>query len=91
MSKTRNKNHSEVEHLRGENKRLRSENKRLKRQLRELEKHSHNETIKEEIPEEILKFEYCQNCGKGIWQETIIGRFVFIKCTVCDYKQRKKT
>lgn len=94
MGKTKNKTHSELEHLRGENKELRAENRSLKRRLRELEKHEHmfeEHEQSDEKPEEVnMEDTYirCTECGKGVMKEyELMGR-VYGTCTVCG--ERKK-
>lgn len=90
MSKTRNKTHSEIEHFRATIRKLQSEVRRLKRLLKDSQKHEYT-PADDEPAEEILQFKLCPNCGKGLIQETDLGKFIFIKCSLCDFKQRKKT
>jgi len=91
LGKTRNQTHSELEHLRGEIKKLKSENRKLKREIRNQEKYSLLTPEEPEEIEETIIFEQCQECMKGSLVETDLGKFIFIKCNICEYKRRKKT
>ena len=92
MGKTRNQTHSELEHLRGEIKKLKSENRKLKREIRDQEKYaSLNAEAPEEEIEEVNFIKRCGECRKGNLVETDLGKFIFIKCDICEFKQRKKT
>jgi regulator of replication initiation timing len=85
------KTHSELEHLRGENKSLRSENRNLKRRLRQLEKKEHLlETTDYEEPEEITvtKLITCDDCGKGHYEEFEIMGKIFGTCNVCGHRKK---
>lgn len=88
MSKTRNKNRSEVEHLRGQNKQLQSENRQLRKQLNSFKKQAHfyEETI-DDIADEI-SLESCNHCGKGFIQVVDLTYLKIRCCTICDYKER---
>ena len=92
MAKTKNKSHSEVEHLRGENKKLKSENRQLKRRLSQLVKEAHfYENIVEEETEDIkIKRNTCKLCGKGILEELDLTHIVVVRCDTCDFRESKK-
>lgn len=90
MSKTKNKNHSELEHLRGQNKQLKSENRQLKRQLKNLENRAHfYEEVIEDVTED-LNIDTCFECGKGNLQVLDLKHVKFIHCDLCGYKERQK-
>lgn len=90
MGKTKNRTHSELEHLRGQLKELRAENKSLKRRLRELEKHEHMYETTEEIEEhqEEIKKIKCPECFKGHLDEIEILNKVFGTCNVCGHRKK---
>lgn len=82
MSRTRNRNHNEIEHLRGEIRKLRA-------QLKYYKKRDHlNDppTIVEEEP----TGEPCPDCGKGILMEYDFKYAILKKCDHCPYEQRKR-
>ncbi len=89
--KVKQKNKSEIEHLRGEVKRLTSLNKQLRKRNKELERKSyHYESIVDEIVEDVkvVNKEECERCGNpGI-------RFLDLKyvedkvCDECEYRKK---
>lgn len=92
MSKSRQKTHSETEHLRGQIKNLKSENRQLRKRLKELEKQSHfYEEIADEAIEEVKVKNTCKACGEGVLQEVDLGIKVLVKCDSCDYKRTRKS
>ena len=91
MSKTAKKNRSEVEVLRGENRKLRSENKKLLRQLKDLQKKSHfYEEVMDEVVHDVDVKNTCRSCGKGEILSYDLGRLRLDKCTLCDFEKRTK-
>lgn len=88
MGKSRNKNHSEVQFLRGRIKELEKELKYFRRQARE-----HEEIIDDVISDtefELIGVNRCQKCRKGVVQ---VFDFIFAelhKCTTCDYEKKQK-
>lgn len=79
MSKNRNKNRSEIEHLRG-----------IIRQLKaELKYHKRRSHIKDE-PELEERQPDCENCGKGFMEDLDL-KFVLMKvCKICGHKKNQK-
>lgn len=91
MSKTKQKNKSEVEVLRGENRRLKSENRNLRKRVKELEKKSHfYEEIVDEVVEDVKFRNTCRNCGKGEVLSYDMGLIRLNKCNLCDYEKKIK-
>lgn len=91
MGKTKNKTHSEVEYLRGENKRLRSENRQLQKLVKSLQKHEHMyESIPDEPEELEVKLIQCGECAKGHFNEMEILDKVYGVCNVCGHRKRLK-
>lgn len=91
MSKTKNKNRSEVEFLAGENRKLRKEVKQLRRIL---EKHSPAQDVEEvtdsedTIPKVFTEVKVCSDCGKGKLRTfEIIGK-IFEECDLCHYRKK---
>lgn len=84
MSKTRNKTHSEVEHLKGEVKSLKAQNRYLKRRLKQFEKYSKDDYIEVEK----LEVNLCQVCGKGEMSLLDLKYVKYRTCGVCEYKER---
>ena len=91
MGKTRNKNRSPDEFLKGEIRKLKKENKQLRKELQR-NYHSQDE---EEIgdtedthPKRYLEKKICDGCGKGeVVRLEIVGR-IFETCPICG--ERKK-
>ena len=102
MGKTKNKNRSEIEHLRGENKELLKQVKSLKQRLKQLEKREH--LIEDNPPQDIefstdnedtmyhphLKAIPCDDCGKGTFIEYEIMGKIIGTCGVCGNRKRLK-
>jgi hypothetical protein len=96
MSKTKNKNRSEIEVLRGQNRSLLKEIKQLRKQLRIQE--DKDEDIQLELegyavyqPEAQIKKVICIKCKEGEFKRVIelLDRDLY-NCTVCDYKKTIK-
>lgn len=91
MGKTKNKNHSEIEFLRGENKKLKSENRQLRKLLKQLEKHEHMYNSTPEVPEEPeVKLIQCGECMRGHFVEMEIMGKVYGTCSICGHRKRLK-
>lgn len=91
MAKTAKKSRSELEVLRGENRKLKSENKHLRRENKALQRRSHFfEEIVDEVVEEVDVKNVCRNCGKGQLLEYDVGYISLIKCNTCDYEKKTK-
>jgi predicted RNase H-like nuclease (RuvC/YqgF family) len=97
MSKSRNKNGSELEYFRGRVKNLERENRRLKRQLKHFErKNYHFENVIEEASDDVRERpNKCNECGKGTLIVYDFKHLVVTTCDICDYqtkyKPRRKT
>jgi hypothetical protein len=91
LSKTKLKGKSELEHLRGQNKKLTSENKQLRKRLKAIVNKSHfYEHIADEVIEDIDVKESCEFCGKGELYEIDLKFLKIKKCNVCDFSERIK-
>lgn len=94
MSKTQRKTHSEIEHLRAENRKLSAELRRVRRQLRDFEKREHfYEDIVDEIIEENSDVEMgiatCVKCKHPVI-ELDFKQVLIRKCENCGHQERKK-
>lgn len=92
MSKTKQKERSEVEYLRGKVKKLESTNRRLRKELRSLKKRAHMyEDIVEDVATSVEESkDICTECGKG---EITVHDFVHIivkSCDTCGHKKKIK-
>lgn len=92
MSKTRNKNRSEIEYLSGEIRKLKKENKQLRRLLEKQSPAQDEESLpadsEDTHPKMYTEIKYCSECGKGKLRTfEIIGRF-FVECDTCDYRKK---
>ena len=94
MSKTKRKNRSDTEFLRGYIRELEKEVRSLQKQVKASEKwnRSQDEEIardSEDTYPDIKKSCECLNCGKGKVVETleIVGK-VYGECDVCGFKGR---
>ena len=94
MSKTRQKTHNELEHLRGEIKKLQTENKALRRRNRQLEKKSHfyddnKDNDIDDLYQEV-EMNRCPNCKKGTLSTLNLKHLIITSCDSCDYKLKVK-
>ena len=93
MSKTKNKERSEIELLRGRIRKLESLCRQLRKRNKQLEKKTHfHENIIGDFADTITpKGETCPECGKG--QITTVDlKFLLIKsCSLCEYRKKIKT
>lgn len=88
MGKVRNKNRSEVEFLRGENKKLRAENIRLRRENKHHERRTHfYEDVIEDVAEDLTVTEGCKACGKGQILIIDLGTREIHTCDICQDKK----
>jgi hypothetical protein len=86
---------TEVQHLKEENKNLRSENRNLKKRVKQLERQEHyREDAKLDVEADQMTFDMdevipnCPSCGKsGIREYNIVGRHWF-ECEYCEYDSR---
>ena len=103
MSKSRQKNHSEIEHLKGKIKEQEKLIRSLQKQLKQLEKREHlvedsiqdteysrdTEDTYRELPKAI-RCDSVDGCGKGILEEYEILGKVIGTCNVCGFRKRIK-
>jgi len=95
MSKTKQQNRSELEHLRGEVKRLKSINRQLRKRLK---KYEQKETWYLELEDDIqiptqepaIDFKKCSDCGKGVIMEQEYKFVIVAKCDTCGFTTRRK-
>lgn len=85
MSKSRNKNKSEVEFLRGKVRRLEAQLKYFKQR-----EHFFEAPIEEIEEVQDIRANQCPFCKKGIIIEYDFHRAVLRKCSECDFQERKK-
>lgn len=98
MGKTRNKQHSEIDHLRGENRRLKSENRHLKKVLKQSEKWKnvkddvHCDEIDGEEAVIIERVDECPKCEQGRLRYIDLKHVQLFKCDnkKCDYREKAK-
>lgn len=89
MSKTRRREGSELEYLRGCVKRLESENRQLKKRLKSLDKRAHfYEDIVDEVAEEIEIVDRCPSCKKGTLLLLDLKYVKFKCCDTCDHRRK---
>jgi hypothetical protein len=93
------KDRSEVEHLRGEVKNLKAQVRHLKKELARKQKRQHQyedleerekdleETLVAEIIEDVSR---CPKCAAKL-EETNIGVRILVRCESCDYRETKKS
>lgn len=87
MGKTRRKERSESEYLRGRIKKLESENRQLKKRIRQFDKRSHLYEDIIEAVEDIIIEDRCLNCKTG---KLSVKDFKFVRYEVCDSCEYKK-
>lgn len=99
MSKQKEK--SELEYLRSENRKLKSMNKNLKKQLSRTNKRSDlyhdledkiaEDLIQEELNEkELIKNDQCPSCFKGTLETLKLGAKKLALCDSCTYRKLVK-
>lgn len=92
MSKTKQKGHGELEHLRGEIRKLKSLVRQLRKRNKELEKQAHFfEDVVENAVDEVKSKKNCPtaNCN-GVLQEHDFVHIIVTKCNKCDYSKKRK-
>lgn len=99
MSKSKQKNRSELEALRGFNRELEKEVRSLRKQLKQLEKYERtsqddNDVIANEDTYPEIEFKLtkdCSSCGKNKVVESleIMGK-IYGQCPTCGYSERLK-
>jgi hypothetical protein len=91
LSKSKNKNRSEVEMLRGENRSLKKALKQLKRQARVLEDKEDDIQLELEgysVYQPEPKKTYCPKCAAGEFKIVIdLADKSIYNCTECDFKK----
>jgi transposase-like protein len=94
LSKTKNKNRSEIEVLRGENRSLRKELKQLRKQARIVEDKEDDIQLELEgfsVYQESPKKTYCPSCKIGEFKMAIdLSDKTIYNCTECDFKRVTK-
>lgn len=97
MGKTKRKNHSELEHLRGITREYEAEIRRLRKQLRQYEKYDRQDYSDEESKDSEDTFiklkltKECSICGKGTVIQTLeIQNKIYGTCNHCGFNERIK-
>lgn len=90
MSKTRRKQHNELEHVKGQLRKLESENRQLKKRIRQLDKRSHlyDDLIDAVAEDIIVKESNCKKCHTGVLKLVKLNHLSFLVCGEC--KDRTK-
>jgi len=99
MAKQREK--SEVEHLRAENRKMKAELRNLKKQVNRTNKRAHQfEDLEERLAEQTLEeksSDYivvdntaCPKCSKGKIETIDLGIRKLVRCDNCEYKETWK-
>lgn len=97
LGKDKQKNKSEVEFLRGENRKLTAENRALKKQNRQYEKFERSQDEEQRYDSEdtypnfelkILKT--CTECGKGKYEELELPQGTYGTCNICNDRKKLK-
>lgn len=91
MSKTKQREHSETEYLKGQIRKLESENRQLKKRLKKLDRRAHfYENIVEESVEEVEVKDKCPSCKKGDLVLIDLKYVQFEQCNEedCDYRKK---
>jgi len=89
LGKTRRKERSESEYLRGQIKALEKENRQLKKRVRALDKTAHfYDDLIEAVAEDIIIEEKCPICKTGKHRVLDLKYVSFMTCTDCDYRKK---
>ena len=88
MAKTKQREGSELEYLRGRLKKLESENRQLKRRVKQLDRRAHfYEDLVDEVSDDIIVDEKCPECKTG---KTSVKDFKYVQYEVCDSCEYKR-
>lgn len=89
MGKVKQREKSEVEHLRGQIRKLESENRQLRKRIRVLDKKAHfYEDITADVAEDIIIKNNCPSCSKGNLIILDLKHVVFEQCDSCEYRKK---
>jgi ribosomal protein L44E len=89
VSKTKNKERSESEYLRGQIRKLESENRQLKRRVKALDRRAHfYEDLVEDATEDINIKDRCPSCKEGTTSIVDLKYVRFETCDSCDYRKK---
>lgn len=90
MAKTRRRERSETEYLRGQIKKLESENRQLKKRVKQLDRKAHfyEDLVDEGVEEIDFKAERCPQCKNGTIFLLDLKYVKFQTCTECDYRKK---
>lgn len=94
MSKTKQKERSEVEYLRGEIRRLKSENRNLRKRIKDVQKREHlYEISSEELYDSDVETgpiaPRCPKCNALDLVYIDLGRYTLEKCNSCEYRKKR--
>jgi len=89
MAKTKQRERSETEYLRGQVRKLETENRQLKKRVRALDKRAHfyNDLL-EAVAEEIIIDDKCPQCKTGKLNYKDFKYVQYEICQECDYKRK---
>ena len=92
MSKTKNKEHSGLELLKGRIRKLEAVNRRLRKRNKQLERKTHfHDNVIDDVAEEITpKGEMCTECGKGQLTTVDLKYLLIESCDTCEYRKKIK-
>jgi archaellum component FlaC len=93
VSKTKNRERSEVEYLRGQIRELESENRQLRRRLKTLDKKTHLyegivEAVAEEIKPNTEAETKCKKCKIGTIRFIDVKHAKFFVCSECHHREK---
>lgn len=92
MSKTRRRESSEVEHLRGKVRELEKENRHLKKHVKKLDRQSHfYDDLVDSLAEEIespSKSEKCTSCKTGTLKILDLKHVKYEVCDKCEHRKK---
>lgn len=90
----RQKELTEVQLLKKENKELKKQVRSLQHQVRELQKHEHMYEYSDDVPEEVNMEDThipCRECGKGVYTEIELLGKVYGTCTTCGDRKKLRS
>lgn len=89
MAKTKRRERSEIEYLRGQVRKLETENRQLKKRVRALDKRAHfYEDLVDVVAEEIAIDDQCEHCKTGKIRALDLKYVKYLVCDKCDYKEK---